>query len=71
MRMTSSEMQLALNLIAKGGKLFVGSDYAGRRKIKIKHGPFQIFANRFSVTEQDLDLIKSKLSTNGNRLSVN
>jgi hypothetical protein len=57
--MTSDEMVSAKKWISRGAKLQIGRDYAGRQKIKISHGPLQIFTHRFSVSDAEVAELKS------------
>ena len=52
--MTEKEIIKVSNHIGSGGKLFVGHDYFGRRRVKITTGPFGVFTQRFEVYNDDL-----------------
>jgi hypothetical protein len=59
--MTNAEMERVCSLIHKGAKLYVGSDHAGRQKLKIVHGPFGLLTKRFRCTSEDIQTLKDRL----------
>jgi hypothetical protein len=58
-----SELELLrISKWVKGGaRLMVGSDPAGRRKIKIVRGPFGMFTRRFNCNAGDLERLQKLL----------
>jgi hypothetical protein len=57
------------NSVKRGAKLMVGSDHAGRKKIKLVKGPFGLFVERLECTEKDLEFIRKTLQQK-NRLAA-
>lgn len=60
--MTEAEINWVCERVLKGGRLLIGRDPAGRQKLKVKHGPFGLFTERFICSEEDLHIVKSRLA---------
>ena len=56
--MTENEIVKVSRWLSKGAKLYVGRDHSGRQKIKVVHGPFGIFVDRFQCDEKDIARLK-------------
>jgi hypothetical protein len=59
--MTNSEITQIRNWIRKGAKIMVGTDYTGRKRIKVKHGPFGIFVSRFTCEPENYENLVAEL----------
>jgi hypothetical protein len=61
-QMTEVDYVEVCNLIAKGGKLYVGRDHAGRQKLKIVHGPFGLMTQRYRCSHEEFEYLKRRLA---------
>ena len=59
--MKTVEASEIVAMLQSGAKLFIGRDSSGQPKVKIVRGPFGLFVSRFSIDEQQCELLKSKL----------
>ncbi len=59
--MTEQEMVRICRLVERGAKLLIGRNPSGGRKIKLVRGPFGMMTERYELTNQELDLLRSKL----------
>lgn len=59
--LSSEEFELICGWVAKGGKLLIGRDHSGGRKIKIVRGPFGLLTQRFSCSEQDVESLRIRM----------
>jgi hypothetical protein len=62
--MTVDEMRQVQIWVAKGGKLLIGRDHAGRQKVKVMHGPLHMFTHRYSADYEQIETLKQMLSMN-------
>lgn len=59
--MTEDEIDSICTKVSRGAKLYFGRDPAGREKIKLIHGPFGIFTERYQLDRDSMMRLKSKL----------
>lgn len=60
--MTEAEITRVCTWVKHGGKLLIGRDPSGRKKLKIKHGPFGLLTSRYQCSETDLQRLKARLA---------
>lgn len=61
--LTADDLDRIQAWVSKGAKLYVGSDHAGRRKVKVVRGPFGLFTERFQCTDADVERLRKMLVT--------
>lgn len=59
--LSSEELDRICQWVAKGGRLLIGRDHSGRRKIKIVRGPFGLLTQRFTCSEQDVESLRRRM----------
>jgi hypothetical protein len=59
--MTTNDMEKICEWVLKGAKVSIGRAPNGRRRVKVAHGPFGIFVERFPAEEAEISLLKLKL----------
>jgi hypothetical protein len=59
--MTDQDIETICNRVKRGAKLFFGRDHAGREKIKLIHGPFGIFTERYQLDTDTMNRLRAKL----------
>jgi hypothetical protein len=47
--------------VSQGAKVFIGRNLYGKSKIKLSQGPFGLWVQRFEATEQQSEILKTKL----------
>jgi hypothetical protein len=62
MSLSQREISRVCRLVNRGSKLLVKRDSAGRQKLKIPRGPFGVFTERYECSDEDLQIIRQKLS---------
>jgi hypothetical protein len=58
MSLSQVELDRLSTALKRGAKMLIGTDHVGRRKLKLKKGPFGLFTERISCTEEDLEKLK-------------
>jgi hypothetical protein len=61
-KLTNSEIEQVCLWVKKGGKLSIGSNPTGARKVKVAHGLFGLFVDRFAAEETEIKILKQKLN---------
>lgn len=59
--LSSEELDQICRWVAKGGRLLIGRDHSGHRRIKIVRGPFGLLTQRFSCSEQDVESLRRRM----------
>jgi hypothetical protein len=59
--MTDEDIEVICKKVSRGAKLYFGRDHAGREKIKLIHGPFGIFTERYQLDNDSMERLKTKL----------
>lgn len=61
--MTDQDIDSICKKIRRGAKLYFGRDHAGREKIKLVHGPFGVFTERYQLDHDSMGRLKAKLNS--------
>ncbi len=69
--MTENEVEKIRNLVIRGAKVMIGSEPSGRRRIKVKHGPFQLLVSRFTCEPEQFDHVMSVIKRQNNLIPLN
>ncbi len=60
--MRESEFQLVCRQIWRGAKYNLGRNAAGRLRLKIYSGPFGLFVKRYSIDQEELEVLRNTLA---------
>ena len=59
--MRTIEASEVFEMVRNGAKLFIGRSSSGKPKVKLVRGPFGLFVSRYTIEEDQCDILKTKL----------